>query len=175
MAVMERCCCCTVKTGSIVLGALMLIGSILAVGRDAKDIMAGGSSISNSDFGDLGMTRDQIETFQTTSKYLTFADLLLSLIYILMSGLLIYGVNKGNAKLVKPILVFVPIDFVIRFIFVSIHCINLGLFHPLSILLNLVICLSMVFDIFIWLCIYSHYQQLCEGGDGNYGNEMKPV
>ena len=179
MAVMEKCCCCSVKTGSLVLGSLMLIGSILAVGRDAKDVMAGSPDISYSDLelvvDQLGMSVEQMQTFVSTSHYTTIADLFLSLAMIIFSSLLLYGVNKGVAKYVKPILVFLPVDFVVRFIFVCIHSINLGFFHPLSIALNIVCCIGMVFDIFIWLCFYSHYQQLCDRSDGHYGNEMKPL
>eukprot|EP00091_Calanus_sinicus_P016529 TRINITY_DN35945_c0_g1_i1.p1 TRINITY_DN35945_c0_g1~~TRINITY_DN35945_c0_g1_i1.p1 ORF type:complete len:118 (+),score=29.16 TRINITY_DN35945_c0_g1_i1:349-702(+) len=113
MAVMERCCCCSVKTGSLVLGALMLIGSILAVGRDVKDVMEGSPDISSGDLSlvvdQLGMSVEQIQTFISTSYYTTIADLFLSLAMIIFSGLLLYGVNKGIAKCVKPILVFLPV------------------------------------------------------------------
>ena len=38
------------KTGSIVLGALMLVGSVLSIGDSAKDILNGGSKLDFSDF-----------------------------------------------------------------------------------------------------------------------------
>lgn len=182
MAVMEKCCCCSVRTGSLVFGGLILIGSILAVGRDAKEIMEGSPNLSYEDRQLVvdqlqieGMTADQLQTFLTTAHYTTIADLFLSIGMIVVSGLLIYGVNKGIARFVKPILVFIPIDFVIRFIFVCVHSINLGFLHPLSITLNFICCIGMVIDIFIWLCFYSHWQQIKDGMDGQNDNEMKPV
>merc|ERR1719318_1195894 len=126
-------------------------------------------------YNELGLSAEQSQTFHSTSYYTTIADLFLSLAMIIFSSLLLYGVNKGIAKYVKPILVFVPSDFIVRFIFVCIHSINLGFFNPVSLFLNAACCMGMVFDIFIWLCFYSHYQQLSDQGDGHYGNEMRPV
>merc|ERR1712179_16284 len=176
MPVLENCCCCTVKTGSVVLAALMLIGSVISVGSDAKDIMAGppayrDASLISSEFG---ISHDQAHTFLQTAYYTTIANLFLSIICIVISSILIYGVNKENAAHVKPMLVFIPLDFVVRFVFVCIHSINMGFLHPVTMFLNVAICISMVIEIFVWLCIYSHYQQLKEGSDYS-GNEMKPV
>eukprot|EP00092_Neocalanus_flemingeri_P072755 GFUD01089623.1.p1 GENE.GFUD01089623.1~~GFUD01089623.1.p1 ORF type:complete len:183 (-),score=21.01 GFUD01089623.1:70-618(-) len=182
MAVMERCCCCRVKTGSLILGALFLIGSILAIGRDVKEIKEN-EHISNEDLQqvlehlemDSVVTVDQMQSFLATQHYITIADLILSIVMIVVSGLLIYGVQKGIARFVVPILVLIPIDFLIRFSFVCVHSLNLGFLHPLSIALNLVCCLGMVFDIFIWLCIFSHWQQIKDGLDRQDDNEMTRV
>eukprot|EP00092_Neocalanus_flemingeri_P023960 GFUD01025991.1.p1 GENE.GFUD01025991.1~~GFUD01025991.1.p1 ORF type:complete len:182 (+),score=29.62 GFUD01025991.1:71-616(+) len=181
MAVMERCCCCRVKTGSLILGALFLIGSILSIGRDVKEIKET-DEFRNEDlqlvFEDLQMDSvsvDQMQSFLTTAYYIAIADLILSIIMVIASGLLIYGVQKGIARFVVPILVLIPIDFLIRFSFVCVHSLNLGFLHPLSIALNLVCCLGMVFDIFIWLCIFSHWQQIKDELDRKDDNEMTRV
>jgi len=168
----ERCCCCTVKTGSIVLGALMLVGSVLSIGDSAKDILNGGSKLDLSDFD---LTYYQQHRLNTLSYYLSLANVALNSICIIISSLLIYGVNKENPKLVKPMVIFLPLDSAVRLIFIILICTTLGLLHPASLALNFLVLLSMIFNIFVWLCIYSHYQQLNEGSDGYAGNEMKPV
>merc|ERR1711970_1712030 len=92
----ERCYCCTVKTGSIVLGALMLVGSVLSIGDSAKEILNGGSKF---DFSDFDLSYYQQHRLNTLSYYLSLANVVLSCISIIISGLLIYGVNKENPKL----------------------------------------------------------------------------
>eukprot|EP00092_Neocalanus_flemingeri_P012566 GFUD01013544.1.p1 GENE.GFUD01013544.1~~GFUD01013544.1.p1 ORF type:complete len:183 (+),score=39.02 GFUD01013544.1:193-741(+) len=182
MAVMERCCCCSVRTGALIFGALALIGSILAIGRDIKDIMKTEDEyMSNEDLQsvitglEIDMTVTQMRTFLTTAEFTNIADLLLSIAMVIVSGLLIFGVHKGIAKFVLPILFLIPIDFLIRFIFVCVHSINLGFLHPMSLTLNLACSIGMVFDIFIWLCIFSHWQQIKDEVDGKDDNEMRRV
>eukprot|EP00092_Neocalanus_flemingeri_P001487 GFUD01001586.1.p1 GENE.GFUD01001586.1~~GFUD01001586.1.p1 ORF type:complete len:182 (-),score=27.06 GFUD01001586.1:177-722(-) len=179
MAVMERCCCCRVKTGSLILGALFLIGSILAIGRDVKDIKEN-EDISNEDLQQVlnhlqmdSITVDQMQSFLATQHYITIADLILCIVTIVVSGLLIYGVQKGIARLLVPILVLIPMDFLVRFIFVCFHSFNLGFFHTMSITMNLGCCILMVCDIFIWLCFFSHWQQIKDGLIGQDDNEMR--
>merc|ERR1712002_1334479 len=159
MVVMERCCCCTVKTGSIVLGALLLVGSVMTIGRSANDILSGDSQLDERELYDYGLSHNQVQRFKT----------------IFFSSCLIYGVNKENPKLIKPMVVFLPLDSAIRLIFVCLICINFGLLSPASLAINFVMFFVMIFNILIWLCIFSHYQQLNEGSTGYSGNEMKPV
>ena len=174
MAVLETCCCCSVKTGSLVFGVFMLIGSIWTVVRDVKDIMAGVMSDKDQEdaLQELNLTREQMNTFILMSYWITVANLLLSLATLIFSSLLLYGVIKGIAKFVKPILVFIPIDLVAGVIFVCIYSINVGFLHPLSTMLNIACLIIMVYYIFIWLCFYSHYQQL---SDAHYGGEIRPA
>ena len=120
---------------------------------------------------------DQMRSFQTYTHthYTTIADFLLSIAMVITSSLLIYGVHKGIARFFVPILVLVPIDFLVRLTFVCVHSINLGFLHPISIAMNFTCSIGMIFDIFIWLCIFSHRQQLNDELDGLDENEMKPV
>merc|ERR1711887_221832 len=170
IVVMERCCCCTVKTGSIVLGALMLVGSVMTIGRSANDILSGDSQVDERELYDYGMSSIHVQRFKTIFYYLSLTNVVLSFITIIISSLLIYGVNKENPKLIKPMVVFLPLDSAIRLIFVCLICINFGLLSPASLAVNFVWFFVMILNILIWLCIYSHYQQLNEGSNGYSGN-----
>ena len=39
MAVMEKCCCCSVRTACLIFGVLSLMGSISQIGKDGKEII----------------------------------------------------------------------------------------------------------------------------------------
>eukprot|EP00092_Neocalanus_flemingeri_P005866 GFUD01006314.1.p1 GENE.GFUD01006314.1~~GFUD01006314.1.p1 ORF type:complete len:183 (-),score=28.05 GFUD01006314.1:250-798(-) len=180
MAVFERCCCCRVRTACLLFGALILIGSIFAIGRDVKEILA------NEDFShqelqqvlkhlnmENMMTAEQLKTFFTTDFYTTIADLILAIVMVIVSGVLLYGVHKAIARFLVPILVLIPFDFLIRFIFVCVHSFNLGFLSPLLITMNVACSIGMIFDIFLWLCIFSHWQQINDELVGQDDNEIR--
>merc|ERR1712096_418225 len=172
---MERCCCYRVRTGCLIVGALALIGSILAIGRDAKEIMEETTDDMSDEELQLVMNHlktdnmavDQGRSFLKTDYYMTIADLFLSIAMVIISGLLIYGVHREIAGFLVPILVLVPIDFLVRLTFVCVYSINLGFLHPISIAMN--------FNCSIWICFFSHWQQIKDGLDGQEVNEMHPV
>merc|ERR1712013_696875 len=134
MVRIETCCCCSVKTGSIVLGALLLVGSLMSIGNSASDILKGGNQV---DFGeDLGLSNSQNQRLNTIMFYSFLVDVVLSFISIIISSLLIFGVNKEDPKLIKPMVVFLPLDSAVRLLFVCLLSITLGLLHPASLALN---------------------------------------
>ena len=173
MVRIDRCCCCSVKTGSIVLGALLLVGSVMNIGNSVSDILKGGNEVDWRE--DLGFSIGQNRKFNNIMFYFSLVGVVLSFITIIISSLLIYGVSKENPKLIKPMVVFLPLDSAIRLLFICFLSINIGLLHPLSLFVNFLMFFGMIFDIFVLLCIYSHYQQLNERSNGYSGNEMKPV
>jgi len=69
-----NCCCCSVRTGSLVLGVLWIIGSIAGI--------------------IAGLTKDQVNDY-----YLGVIGYSVTLV---ISILLVVGVHKDNSKLVRP-------------------------------------------------------------------------
>jgi|ERR1712059_115013 len=169
---MEKCCCCTVRTACLIFGGLYLIGSILSIGRDGKELMAemSKSSYEKSQeidtlvqgMQELGIptSREDITFFTTTALYQTIVGIVMSLLLVISSALLLYGVHSRKEKLLIPSLILWPIDTIVRCIFVLVFCIGLGFLHPFVIMLNIVLLMAIVIDIFIWLCVYSHRKQL---------------
>eukprot|EP00091_Calanus_sinicus_P022961 TRINITY_DN7557_c0_g1_i1.p1 TRINITY_DN7557_c0_g1~~TRINITY_DN7557_c0_g1_i1.p1 ORF type:complete len:168 (-),score=27.30 TRINITY_DN7557_c0_g1_i1:83-586(-) len=166
MAVLKKCFCCSLKTGNLIIGALLIIGSILAVARAIKDVIAP-SSYYNQDV--------RFQAFAADLWIISICDLVLSILMIVFSSLLLYGVNKGIAKYVKPILVMIPIDFVVRIIFIVLTAQYAHFAFPLSFVTNLVSVIGSVIDAFTWFFIYSHYKQLMEEGPGGTDSEMRPM
>eukprot|EP00091_Calanus_sinicus_P023738 TRINITY_DN8188_c0_g1_i1.p1 TRINITY_DN8188_c0_g1~~TRINITY_DN8188_c0_g1_i1.p1 ORF type:complete len:220 (-),score=75.87 TRINITY_DN8188_c0_g1_i1:179-751(-) len=172
MAVMENCCCCRVRTACLIFGSLYLVCSLWAIGDDISSIITNNRKTSEEQeseyndlhqaFNDIGLTttREQIVNFINIDFYITFGNLFLSVFVAAFSALMLYGVHKAKSRFLVPSLIFYPIDTVVRVIFLVVHVANLGFLHPLSILLNVTCLGGIVFDFFIWLCVYSHRQQI---------------
>merc|ERR1712154_328398 len=169
---MEKCCCCTVRTACLIFGSLYLIGSILSIGRDGKELM---KEMNQNKYQkeeqvdelvegtrELGITtsREDIVFFLTTVRYQTMVGIVLSLMLAISSALLICGVHSKNEKLLLPSLILWPIDSVVRRIFVFIYSIGFGLMHPFVIFLNIIFLFFIISDVFIWLCVFSYRKQL---------------
>jgi len=191
MAIMERCSCCTVMTCSIGLGALMLVLTVYSIGTEARfmqcdfalwedlspeqkraiDQSAPQCEVMEWMDGPYGMSQQQMETFRDFYIYLSIAKVVVFFFSIIFYSLLIY--TKFSYV---PMLTVIPLDFVIRLILVIIHTNMLAFFsNPLAVEMNIPLIISMIIDIFIWICIYSYHQQLPEVPNGDSDNEMKPV
>ena len=156
----------TVKTGSIVIGVLMLVVSVYIIVTEAKFIQCDKCDV----IGPYGMGHLHMENFQDFYNYRSISKVVVCIFSILYFSLLIY-----TKFLVIPMLLFIPLDFVTRLIFIIIHIMMLGFLHPLALEKNIIMFISMIFDILIWNCIFSYHQKLTEEHTGKSGNEMKPV
>ena len=85
----------------------------------------------------------------------SITDLILSILMIVAASCLIYGVQKKSLNFLLPALSVCPFDMFMRVIFVFIHSITLGFFHPISITRNIRLCCGIIFDTFLWFCIFS--------------------
>ena len=147
MALMKRCCCCSVKKGSLVMGIISIIGAILTIAKEFWFFTLLNSSV----------------------------NIVLSLINIVISSLLIHGVRSEIPKLLTPILVFIPIEFVIRWIIAYRLGMVLGFYHEFVVGIYVATSFGMLIAFFIWLCVFSHYKQLTKGSCGSSGTDMKAV
>jgi hypothetical protein len=169
---MEKCCCCTVRTACLIFGSLYLIGSILSIGKDGKEVLAemGKSRYQKEQEIDLLVqgtremgiptSREDIAFFLSTAHYQTMVGIVMSVLLVISSALLLYGVHSKKEKLLLPSLILWPVDTIVRCIFVLVYSIGLGFMHPFVIMLNIILLFAIVIDIFIWLCVYSHRKQL---------------
>eukprot|EP00092_Neocalanus_flemingeri_P078788 GFUD01098063.1.p1 GENE.GFUD01098063.1~~GFUD01098063.1.p1 ORF type:complete len:200 (-),score=12.50 GFUD01098063.1:140-739(-) len=188
MVVMNNCCCCKVRTACLIFGGFALFGSLIQVSNDAKDIYQNITmsrqdqewnlqelyELSNMDGLNMGTTKDEIRNFLAISFYFSVTDLFLSIAIILAASFLIYGVLKENSNYLVPTMIVCPLDLFVIIICVLIHSINLGFLHPISLAMNIVLCCGVVFDIFIWLCVYSHWQQLKAEDQSDLQNKPSP-
>ena len=121
---------------------------------EVEDIQQGFNTIG------VKITQDQIVNTLKIDFHLTTGNLFLSVFIAVFSGLMLYGVHKAKSSFLVPGLIFYPIDTFIRIIFVAIHVQNLGFSHPLAIIFNITCLIGIVLDFFVWLCVFSHRQQI---------------
>ena len=169
---MENCCCCRVRTACLIFGGLYLLGAVWGVGDEISTIVTTVNKTPEQTqqevvdiqqaFNEIGvkLTQDQIFNFLDIGFYLTIGNLFLSVFLIVFSGLMLYGVHNSKSSFLVPGLIFYPVDTIIRIIFVAVHVQNLGFTHPLSILFNITCLVGIVLDFFVWLCVFSHRQQI---------------
>merc|ERR1711936_386134 len=164
MAVLEDCCCCKVRTGSLILAVLTIIGSISLIGRGGRAIVvfAGASpedidTLVQSEYSEssdyaLRSSEDEIRLSIRLLFYFSIANFLLGILALIAASCLIHGVRNENPSLMVPALVVWPLDMFVTFIFVLIFAICLGLSTDLGFGLSFGLLWRIAIDFFIWLC-----------------------
>lgn len=140
MIILEKCCCCSVRSGCLVCGVLYLLGGLYTL-VDA---------ITNA------VQQSEIEALY----YINYINLFLSIFIVIFSGLMLYGVHKGEPNYLVPSIIFFPIDTLARLAFIPILGFTIGFLHPLCIILSITYLVGALLAFFIWLCVYSHHHQL---------------
>jgi len=170
MAVMDKCCCCSVRTACLIFGVLALMGSISQIGKDAKEILKTDrqreAEVEDTyqDLTESGIHADkeEIRSMEQFFYHICYPDLIMSIGWIVAAGCLIYGVRSKEPNFLIPAMVTYALDAIMRLIFVIVLVIMFGISHPLTVFFCLVFVLGIIFSALISLCVYSHWQQLKE-------------
>ena len=168
---MEKCCCCSVKTACLILAVLAMLGAVSQTFNDGKELIKG-VQISEyqreaevDDFFKemkelMEIKKDQVRSYFKINFYITITDMILCVGMIVSTACMFHGVQRQEQKFLLPLLWFLPLDLLIRSFFVFILIINFGISSPLSLTLASLFFFVIIYDIFFWLCVYSHRQQL---------------
>merc|ERR1712038_1513017 len=108
----------------------------------------------------MDVERDEIRSFFNLSFYIAAPDLLLCLGMIVVSCFLIHGVRSKNKTFLIPAIILVPLDLLLRVAVLFVLCYILGIGHPISAFLSLLFLYGVIIDTCLWLCVFSHWQQL---------------
>ena len=174
MVVMENCCCCKVKTACLIFGVLTLLGSISLIGKEGKAVLnyTGSSddlvqAIYNQYRMEDGLhvTKEEIRKSINIEFAFSIANLILCILMAVGAGCLIYGVRSENHNFLLPAIVIWPLDMFVALIFILVYIIILG-FSVISLIMIFVLACRIVFNIPIWFCFYSHWQQLKDQPQG---------
>merc|ERR1711874_223801 len=176
MGEMEKCCCCSVKTVCLILGVLAMLGAVSQTVNDGKELIkAAGSSeyqkeaevdeFFNAMKEMMDIKKDQVRSFFKINFYITITDMILCMGMIVSTACLFHGVRNKEENFLIPLIGFLPLDLLIRSIFVFILIVNFGFSSPLSLTLASLFFFVIIYDIFFWLCVYSHRQQLISSSD----------
>ena len=171
MVVVEQCCCCSVRTGSLVVGVVTLLGALLQLGNDVKELIRRAVTnihqreeavdiFYNENRETIDVERDEIRSFFNLSFYIAAPDLVLCLGMILVICSLIHGVHSKNKTYLLPAIILVPLDLLLRVTVLFVLCYSLGIGHSISTILCLIFLYGVIIDTCLWLCVFSHWQQL---------------
>merc|ERR1712013_838788 len=111
----------------------------------------------------MDIKKDEVRNFFKINVYITIIDIILLLGMIGATACLFHGVNSKEDKFLLPIIWFLPLDF-----FVFVLVINFGITSTLSLGLAALFFFVIIYDIFFWLCVYSHREQLVASSDDSH-------
>ena len=168
MLILERCCCCSVRSACLICGVLYLLGSLFMLVDGIHNMT---TSIYKSEqqkselleaFHNMGMKikGEDIANFLNINSYINYINLFLSISIAVFSGLMIYGVHNDKPSFLVPSLIFYPIDTLARIVFVAVQGVVIGFLHPICIMLNITCLVGVVIAFFTWLCVFSHHHHL---------------
>jgi hypothetical protein len=169
----DKCCCCSVRTACLIFGAFALLVSPLQLRRDVNHFNNNehqNEAVIDAFLSDIrekmDVHRDEIKSLINIIFYHSIPDFFLSLALIVAGSCLIYGVRSKKQNFFIPVMVVLPVDLFVRVILLFALIINFGISHPIIITIFtttfVIFFLGIIFDISLWLCVFSHWQQLKE-------------
>ncbi|GLV35693.1 hypothetical protein CBL_01156 [Carabus blaptoides fortunei] len=145
------CCCCTLRTGTLVIGTLGWLNTLSQI-----FITPGSMQLDNDDFGDS-------EKKAVIDNSL-FARIGACVISLLVSVLLIVGVYKKNNKFMLPWLVLqclgcVAISIIALICFGATFMVSS---EHTAVLISITAALILMGSVawYCWICVWSHYMEL---------------
>jgi hypothetical protein len=170
MAIFNRCCCCSLKTGCMVLGILMVVGGLYGVGSSIK-YLATYTGLPSEDVmqkevemfrrAGVDIDKDDIILFDGVTFYSNIVGLIHNSISVPIYTLLMVGVQNVTYKLIVPSMAWLPVSFVISIVHMAVVMALFGMDHMLMIVTMVVIFgIVAALDLLLWLCLYSHWQQV---------------
>eukprot|EP00092_Neocalanus_flemingeri_P043382 GFUD01047798.1.p1 GENE.GFUD01047798.1~~GFUD01047798.1.p1 ORF type:complete len:174 (-),score=34.53 GFUD01047798.1:176-661(-) len=149
MAVFERCCCCSLRTGCLVFGTLGLVMALVNIGLEIHEFVSSGLATEE----ELQFMEELREVFLATCILST----LQSVVSITTYSLLIYGIHQAKYKFILPTLLWNPINVCIDVIIIILYTTLFDL------ALHIVIITTAVYAIvslLCWLCVFSHWRMV---------------
>merc|ERR1739838_89180 len=114
----------------------------------------------------LHVTKEEIRKSISIEFAFSIANLILCILMAVGAGCLIYGVRSENHNFLLPAIVIWSLDMFVALIFIIVYIIILG-FSVISLIMIFVLACRIIFNIPIWLCFYSHWQQLKDQPQGS--------
>eukprot|EP00092_Neocalanus_flemingeri_P027494 GFUD01029824.1.p1 GENE.GFUD01029824.1~~GFUD01029824.1.p1 ORF type:complete len:189 (-),score=30.06 GFUD01029824.1:296-796(-) len=154
MAVFERCCCCSLRTGCLVFGTLGLVMALVNIGLEILEFVSYGLATEE----ELQFMEELTKVFLATS----ILSLLQSVVSITTCSLLIYGIHQAKYKLILPTLVWNPINVCIDIITIIFYSVLFDIdLHDLF--LHIVLITTAVYalvSLLCWLYVFSHWRMV---------------
>ena len=149
MAVWRNCCCCSVKTASLVFSILGLIGYFGSVVWGVVNIING---------------VDYPEEYSDVFGAMDIASFVVTIIGILIYVALVYGVLKPNETFMMPMLIYEPLTMVYQMSILIAKAVIVGIEEYWIAYLVVVISTvaTIIVRLVLWMVFYSYRKQIIE-------------
>lgn len=178
MPILEKCCCCSLKSGVIILGVLSLIFPVILGAISILSLLGSGifAAVLSSDQTREAFKQDCLKNNETVtgdvcenetngSIYFAWASvgfgtlLVISAFYVAVSSCLIHGARKGHHCLLIPYMVVVVVSVLFEIavvIFAAVDPYNIGT----PTFSYVVVIMAIIIHIFIFLVVFSLSQKI---------------
>ena len=181
MPTFNKCCCCSLKLGCKIIGALAIIDHGYKVTQSMTEIVEENIKsddqknqeiedlIEGMDVLGISLNKSSVEQWLFHVYITAFIDVIFSMIGLISYGCLWFGVFKDKDQFLLPALVFIPFEFLKCAATSVVFANDLGFTNPISIFTQSFIIFNILVLFPIWLMIYSYKQVLKDGGDRETG------
>ena len=147
----KNCCCCSVKTASIVFSILGVIGYIGSVIWGAVSLFINGVVYEEVDF-------EYADEFEA----MDIGSFVIGILGILTYAALVFGVFKPNEKFINPVLVYEPLSMLYQLSVLIAKAVIVGIEEYWIAYLFVVIStlVSFILRIVLWMVFYSYKKQI---------------
>lgn len=174
MITFKRCCCCSLRAGCLtiaivsiifdLLNIVILVGGLVVESESLDTIANAGLEKVSFEQNDPWFSEPVEESERLTNIQLGLEgiDILISVISVVTSSLLIFGICQSRYKFIFPTLVWMPLDFAIYL--VSILVIFLFDVYDFNndhvIVISVEIVLNLSISLICWIAVFSFWQQV---------------
>ncbi|XP_045610262.1 lysosomal-associated transmembrane protein 4B-like [Procambarus clarkii] len=158
----KHCCCFKVKTGSLILGVFLLIGSLVYIGIDATTLADGSIlNIVHSYCDDLDGS-GKCDLFIKLAEGSVISGLVIGVCEVLVCSMLIYGILKHKTCLFIPFMVMLLLQIIMHMV------LGLGLLAMAGIkqywtqmfVFGVIFTLYIFLETFLLLVVRAHYLEV---------------
>lgn len=150
------CCCCNLRTGSLVIGTL---GWVFVFAEIANIIR-----MHNADsyLDDYDYDSEDAIWVRKYAKNMIYVQISHTITNTLVSALLVYGVYKANRRCILPWLIYKAVELGLLFILAGFLLIFACTGDGVAIILFLLIGALVGIYWYFWLCVWCHYKEIGE-------------
>lgn len=174
MTLLNKCCCCELRVGALILGWLGTIGAFLSLASNISNLTKINEitqqiiDMQTQKHDQEPLSDDAKNAIENGVRGFFIAHTALLLLSILVSILLIVGVMKRNKNFLLPWLIYNMLSIIVTGLVVLVVCVFLAVLAPAKVAVIVLFILggAIALSLYFWLCVYSFYQEIKEDETG---------
>ena len=164
MLKVDKCCCCSLKIGAIILGVIILIFGFITAATNSWGFTGDQQMLTALGIG-MNINNDyvQIEYYRTNAMAALVVGFIKGIIDILAASSLLFGACNSKPGFLLPILILTPVNLAGNWIFSIVLLVSTS-FIGIAIISMFIVFLFLVslFRGYTWVCVFSFWKQMKE-------------